>query len=43
VGLRTLFDPHLDGGQITDVTSEDIVDRITLDNEEHFKKTWWAN
>ena len=35
VGLRTFVDPRLEGGKINDVTTEDIVDLIELDDEEY--------
>ncbi len=35
VGLRTFVDPRLEGGKINDKTTKDIVDLITLDDEEY--------
>jgi propionate CoA-transferase len=35
VGLKTFVDPRIDGGKLNDITKEDIVKVITLDDKEY--------
>lgn len=37
VGLQTFVDPRLDGGKINDITKEEIVQVVEIDNEEYLK------
>lgn len=41
VGLGTYVDPRLEGGKISDITKDDIVELINVDGEEYlYYKTW---
>ncbi|MGH4137847.1 acyl CoA:acetate/3-ketoacid CoA transferase [Clostridium sp.] len=35
VGLKTFVDPRIDGGKLNDITKEDIVEVIEIDNKEY--------
>lgn len=37
VGLQTFVDPRLNGGRINDITTEEIVQVVEIDNEEYLK------
>ncbi|MBU3157889.1 acyl CoA:acetate/3-ketoacid CoA transferase [Clostridium estertheticum] len=44
VGLKTFVDPRIDGGKLNDITKEDIVKVIEIDNKEYlFYKTFPIN
>jgi len=37
IGLKTFVDPRISGGKMNDVTTEDIVELITLDGQEYLR------
>lgn len=37
VGLKTFVDPRLEGGKVNAITTEDLVELMTIDNEEYLR------